>query len=50
MAEGVEFQKAEEEEIQRLIGDCTSSKRFYIKEGNIETLHHSKTEREIIVE
>ena len=43
-------QKVEEEEIQRLISDCIQATRCYIKEGNLETLHHMKTEREIIVD
>ena len=43
-------QKAEEEEVQRLIADCVKSTRCYLKEGNLETLHHMKTEREIIVD
>ena len=43
-------QKAEEEEIQRLISDCFIATRCYIKKGNLETLHHMKTEREIIVD
>ena len=43
-------QKVEEEEIQRLIVDCIESTRCYLKEGNLETLHHMKKEREIIVD
>ena len=43
-------EKVEEEEIQRLIEDCITAKRCFIKEGNLETIHHLKTEREIIVD
>ena len=43
-------EKVEEEEIQRLIQDCITTKKCFIKEGNLETLHHLKTEREIIVD
>ena len=48
--EGDTNQGVEEEEIQRLIVDCIQATRCYLNKGNLETLHHMKTEREIIVD
>ena len=42
-------QKAQEEEIHRLIQDCITTKKCFIEYGNLETIHHLKAEREIIV-
>ena len=40
----------EESEIKRLISDCMSSNKCYIKEGNLEPIHHQEGERKIIVD
>ena len=45
-----ENQIEEESEIKRLISDCMSAQKCYIKEGNLEPIHHQEGEREIIVD
>ena len=40
----------EESEIKRLIADCLTSKRYFIKNGNLEPIHHEEDERKIIVD
>ena len=43
-------QYEEEREIKRLISDCMSSQACYIKQGNLEPIHHQEGERKIIVD
>ena len=40
----------EQAEIRRLITDCMSSGKFFIKQGNIEPIHHAEGERNMILE
>ena len=40
----------EGDEIKRLILDCLSMEKCFIKKGNIEPIHHTAGERKIIVD
>ena len=46
----MEDKDREESEIHRLIQDCIYSRRFYIKEGKLEPIHHKEGEKKIIIE
>ena len=46
----MEDQDKEESEIHRLIQDCISSRRFYIKQGTLEPIHHKEGEKKIIID
>ena len=48
--EGETNEGAEQLEIERLIQDCMKARRCYLTEGRLETIHHQKAEREIIVD
>jgi hypothetical protein len=48
--EGETNESEEQKEIERLIQDCMIARRCYLDEGRLETIHHQKTEREIIVD
>ena len=40
----------EESEVERLIYDSLSAKKCFIKQGNLEPIHHQEGERKIIID